>query len=262
MKTFKQFLFAKEEKEFDPHLAYNSTLNPKLWERKYTEDGTKGLGWWELLPEVKEALDKIANEFIKFLDISEAAVTDVILTGSNANYNWTDISDIDLHVVIDMGQGQKICPTCPSDNFISDCFQAKKTLWNTSHDITIHGFDVELYAQDAAETFVQDSGVFSLRQMKWLQVPQFKQVMIDSQAVKLKSEDIMKQIDELVGSQTDNVDDLTAIKDKIKKLRSAGLKKGGEFSIENLAFKALRNMGYIEKLTDYIKHIHDRDLSI
>jgi hypothetical protein len=66
----------------------------------------------------------------------------------------------------------------------------------------------------------------------------------------------------LIDSQTDNLGDLNAIKDRIKKLRSSGLQQGGEFSIENLAFKALRNLGYLEKLSNYMKNIEDRDLSI
>ena len=249
MKSFKQFFYEQEEIPFDPKLAYHDSLNPAIWDN------------FELRPEVSEALDRIANEFIEFLGVDVAAVTDVILTGSNANYNWTEISDLDLHIVLDMKNGQ-ICPTCPSDNFIEDCFQAKKTLWNTSHNITIHGFDVELYAQNAAETAVQDSGVYSLRNKQWIQEPLNKRITIDNQAVQLKSQDIMLQIDELLNSQSDNREDLQAIKDKIKKLRSAGLQKGGEFSIENLAFKALRNLGYIEKLTDYMKHLADRDLSV
>ena len=250
MKTLRQYLAELEDqKEFDPKLAYHDSLNPAIWDN------------FELRQEVAEALRKIADEFIDFLGIDVAAVTDVILTGSNANYNWTDISDIDLHIVVDMKNGQ-ICPTCPSDDFISDCFQAKKTLWNSSHNITIHGYDVELYAQDAAQTSVQDSGVFSLRKMQWIQEPLNKQITIDNKAVQIKSQDIMQQIDELIDSQSDDRDDLQDIKDRIKKLRSAGLQKGGEFSIENLAFKALRNLGYIEKLTDYMKHLADRDLSI
>ena len=261
MKTFKQFLLELEDKTFDPHLAYNDTLNPAIWVRKYPQDGTKGLGWWEILPEVQDALAKIANEFIHFLNVDVSAVTDVILTGSNANFNWTDLSDIDLHIVLDMKKGQ-ICPTCPSDDFITDCFQAKKTLWNSTHNITIRGFDVELYAQNATETFVQDSGVYSLMKKEWLQEPQHKQVTIDNQAVKLKSQDLMNQIDELINSQSDDKEEFATIKDKIKKLRSAGLKKGGEFSIENLAFKALRNLGYLERLSDYVKNLEDRDLSI
>lgn len=262
MKSLKQYLYELEQnQEFDPHLAYNEHLNLAIWERKYPTDGTKGLGWWELKPEVAAALKRIADEFIEFLGVDVASVTDIILTGSNANYNWTDISDVDLHIVLDMKNGQ-ICPTCPSDNFISDCFQAKKTLWNSTHNITIHGFDVELYAQDAAESHVTDSGVYSLKQGQWLQQPEFKQITIDNTAVKLKSQDIMNQIDDMIDSQTDNLSDLNAIKDHIKKLRSSGLRQGGEFSIENLAFKALRNLGYLEKLSNYMKNIEDRDLSI
>ena len=232
MKSFKQFFYEQEEPQFDPKLAYHDTLNPEIWDN------------FELRTEVSEALEKIANEFINFLGIDLAAVTDVILTGSNANYNWTDISDIDLHIVIDMKNGQ-ICSTCPSDDFISDCFQSKKTLWNSSHNITIHGYDVELYAQNATETAVQDSGVYSLRNKQWIQEPLNKQITIDNKAVQLKSQDLMLQIDELIDSQSDNRNELQDIKDRIKKLRSAGLQKGGEFSIENLAFKALRNLGYI-----------------
>ena len=258
MISFKNYLYELDSAaEFNPHLAYNDKLNPDLWIAG--EDvATSG---WELKPDVAVALNKIADEFIKFLAVDSSSVTDVIFTGSNANYNWTDISDIDLHIVLDMQAG-KICPTCPSDNFITDCFQAKKNLWNSTHDITIYGFDVELYAQDAAQSSVTDSGIFSLKNNKWIQVPEFKQITIDNIAVKLKSEDIMNQIDSLLDSQSDNLSDLNAIKDRIKKLRSSGLQKGGEFSIENLAFKALRNLGYLAKLSDYIKNIEDRDLSI
>lgn len=262
MKSFKQYLYELDaNSDFDPHLAYNDVLNPAIWDRGYSRSNPTVTTDWILRREVKDALKKIADEFIAFLAIDVAAVTDVILTGSNANYNWTDISDVDLHIVLDMKNGQ-ICPTCPSDDFISDCFNAKKTLWNSTHHITVHGFDVELYAQDASETYVMNSGIYSLKNEQWIQQPEFQQITIDNQAVKLKSQDIMLQIDSLIDSQTDDLGELNAIKDRIKKLRSSGLQQGGEFSIENLAFKALRNLGYLEKLSNYMKNIEDRDLSI
>ena len=255
MKSFRQFLYELDTlAPFDPKLAYHGELNPSLWSNSGAQ--------WELRPEVSEALKKIADEFIEFLGISVADVTDVILTGSNTNYNWTELSDVDLHLVIDLSKGDKLCPTCPSDNFIEDCFQAKKALWNSSHHITIHGFDVEVYAQPASEQAVTDSGVYSIQHSQWLQFPEHKAVTIDNNAVKIKAQDIMNQIDALLNSQSDNLEELNSIKDKIRKLRAAGLKEKGEFSIENLAFKALRNLGYIERLSDYIKNIHDRDLSV
>ena len=42
------------------------------------------------------------------------------------------------------------------------------------------------------------------------------------------------------------------MKDKILKMRREGLAKDGEFSVENLSFKKLRNEGYIEKVIELI----------
>ena len=42
---------------------------------------------------------KIAKKFYQDLNI-EAPLKDITLTGSSANYNWTDYSDIDLHLLI------------------------------------------------------------------------------------------------------------------------------------------------------------------
>lgn len=245
-----------QQNEFDSKLAYHNELNPALWAK--STDNT-----WELQGEVQEALKRIADEFIEFLSIDASKVTDVILTGSNANYNWSELSDVDLHIILDLDGEDTICPSCPSPDFIQDCFQAKKTLWNSTHNISIKGFDVELYAQDAKENFVKSSGSFSLRTLQWLQEPSFDEsFVIDNNAIKLKSEDIMNQIDTLIDSETDDIDTLQKLKERIRKLRSSGLSSNGEFSIENLAFKALRNLGYIQKLNNYILTLHDRDLSI
>jgi hypothetical protein len=45
-------------------------------------------------------------------------------------------------------------------------------------------------------------------------------------------------------------------------MRSAGLKKSGEFSVENLVFKELRNLGYFDKINDYVKQKQDERLSL
>ena len=45
-------------------------------------------------------------------------------------------------------------------------------------------------------------------------------------------------------------------------MRSAAIQKGGEYSIENLAFKELRNLGYLDKFSDYIINVQDKSLSL
>jgi hypothetical protein len=41
-------------------------------------------------------------------------------------------------------------------------------------------------------------------------------------------------------------------------MRQEGLEKGGEFSVGNLAFKKLRNDGYIGKLVDIVSEAYDK----
>ena len=78
-------------KSFNPQ----ETLNPKIWEK----DGDEP----KLKPEIREGLLNIANEFIEFLDV-DIIVTDIILTGSLSNFNWSKYSDFDLHIVADFSQ--------------------------------------------------------------------------------------------------------------------------------------------------------------
>ena len=52
------------------------------------------------------------------------------------------------------------------------------------------------------------------------------------------------------------------IKERLKNFRQAGLDKDGEYSLENLAFKDLRNTGYLEKLSNLKNSFIDKTLSL
>jgi hypothetical protein len=45
-------------------------------------------------------------------------------------------------------------------------------------------------------------------------------------------------------------------------MRRTGLDKYGEFGVENLSFKVLRNLGYLDKLSKAYHHEQDADLSL
>jgi predicted nucleotidyltransferase len=53
-------------------------------------------------PKVRARLLDIAYDFIDFLGV-DIVVTDVVMTGSLANYNWSEYSDVDLHIITDFG---------------------------------------------------------------------------------------------------------------------------------------------------------------
>ncbi len=51
-------------------------------------------------------------------------------------------------------------------------------------------------------------------------------------------------------------------KKKLKKFRTCGLEKGGEYSYENIVFKYLRRSGHIGKLHNLQTKIEDESLSL
>ena len=65
----------------------NKTLNTKLFDSESN-----------LLPEVREKLLKIANYFAEYSDVT-IPILDIYIVGSNASYNYTPTSDIDLHII-------------------------------------------------------------------------------------------------------------------------------------------------------------------
>lgn len=224
-------------------IFFKEELNPKLWNGK------------KLKKQVEKKLKLIADEFIDFLDIKKLPVEDITITGSNANYNWTQHSDIDLHIIIDF---KKLEPEC--EDYTEDYFSDKKTIWNNNHDITIYNIPVELYVQDVNEKHVS-SGVYSIKKSKWIVEPSKKVQKVDNASVKQKANDIKKQIDDIIKNKG-SFEAAEKLKEKIQKLRKSGLDKGGEFSVENLAFKELRKSGYIDKLYEYSKKAKSTKLSL
>jgi len=224
-------------------------LNPKIWDKDDV-----------LNKEVREKLLGVANEFINFLGVP-ILVEDIIFTGSLSNYNWSKYSDIDLHVVADFTQfSDELLP------LYQELFKVKKTLFNTDHDIKIFGYEVELYVQDSNEAHFS-SGVYSVLFDEWSNKPKKENVKVDKNLIREKSKQWMEIIDTALDAASDvTADDAREIlkkcKDKLKKYRTCGLEKEGEYSDENLVFKVLRRNGYIEKLMNFENDVVDKELSI
>lgn len=228
------------------NISYHSTLNPAVWDLIDEQ--------YVLKPEVRKRLLEIANIFITFLNIPKLHIEDIVLTGSNANYNWTKFSDFDIHLIVDYDKVANV-------DIATELFNAKKSLWNEVHDITIRGHDVELYVEDTDNPPVSQ-GVFSILHNQWIKVPKYHKPKIDVDAVNAKVVAIMREIDNVVDIDTDDVEIYNKLTDKIKKMRKSGLAKEGEYSVENLAFKILRNEGYLAKLWDAKTKALNRKLTL
>jgi hypothetical protein len=221
-------------------ITFHDELNPKLWLNT------------NLRPEVKKQLIIIAQDFLEELGIQDIDVRDITVSGSNAAYSYTPHSDLDLHILVDMSK-------MPNDDIYKELFNAKKSLYNDSHNIKIHGVPVELYVQDAREPVIS-LGEYSITDNKWLRIPTKRRANFDQTATKSKYEKLLKLIE--VALKSRNLGQVQKILSTIKRYRQAGLDVGGEFGPENLAYKALRSQGYITKLYDLRNRLHDEMLTI
>jgi predicted nucleotidyltransferase len=255
MTNFIQFLVESSDLPDlpEPNEAYSFRYHHKLNSRIWVDDDT-------LKPEILKKLRVIAREYYQFLDIKEYKIDDVIFTGSVANYNYTAFSDIDLHIILDVTSEEQASSTIDFADFLD----TKKKLWGEEHNIQIYGYPVELYAQLKDEVLTA-SGVYSVTNEKWNLKPKKLKGMedkIDQYAINIKAKAIKREIDELADTHSGNIGDIKALKAKIKDMRQSGLKKAGEFSVENLVFKNLRNTGYLEKLQDLNLNAFDKALSL
>jgi predicted nucleotidyltransferase len=235
--------FAHYIREANLTLQYHERLNPKIWDNQ------------TLRPEVRTKLLMIARTWAGFAKIPNSAITDVILVGGNANFNYTPYSDIDLHIVVDM----KKIPECKG--LLDEYLRGKKQLWGLVHDIKIYGHDVELYAQDQDTPYTKDQGVYSIKSDKWLVKPVKREVNLNDPAIKRKVEQYIEKIDTLIDTSAED-EAFEYLKIKFREMRASALKLGGEFSVENLVFKELRNLGYLDKVSDYLRSKQDERLSL
>jgi hypothetical protein len=77
-----------------------------------------------------------------------------------------------------------------------------------------------------------------------------------------KVHDMMEKIDDLIENQADDPAVLKKLKDRIRDMRASAIQQGGEFALENLVFKELRNRGYLDKLSTHIRNLEDKNLSL
>ena len=249
MSLFEELIeYTKEDEKIVKSFQTKDSLCPSIFENlKMNKD-------------IRKKLIEIANDFIDSFGV-EFFIHDIVLTGSLANYNWSDYSDVDLHVLIDMSElGDK---SSLMQSVMKEFFDAKKNVWNKNHDIKIKGFDVEVYVQDVEEPHIS-SGVYSILHDKWEVEPKRETPNIDDRKILEKGEEFAKKIDSLVsdGPKSENLPKIEDLRKRLKKFRQSVFESGGEYSYENLIFKLLRRNGYIEKLLKLKTDITDNKLSI
>ncbi len=235
--------------EVDPEgFQINDELEPRIWK----DD--------KLRPFVGKKLMEIANDFIDGLPFN-VNVKDIRFTGSLANYHWSKYSDIDLHIVVDFAKYDD------NKELVKEMLDVKRLSWNENHNITLKGYEVELYIEDEGEEH-SSSGIYSVMNDEWINKPERLDTSIDLDTAKKKASDIERQIGS-IDSMFDRgqfekvIRHVDRLKKKIRTMRQAGLDtEAMEFSPENIAFKLLRRNDMLDILTKLKYKAYDKSMTL
>jgi len=230
-----------EKFKIEDAINFHDELNPLLFDENN-----------KLKPNIKKQLEIIVDDFIEFMGIPDLAVEDVIITGSNVAFTYTPHSDIDLHLLVDFAE-------LPESDVYKELFNAKKSLYNDTYDITIRDIPVELYVQDTAQAHTS-LGEYSIIKDKFTRFPSKQRANLDE----ISAESKFERLEELCieGLKSKDIEKVNNVLSIIKRYRQAGLDNKGEFGPENLAFKAIRSKGYFQALFDLRNKLRGEQLSI
>lgn len=226
----------------DESIERHETLNSKLFDENN-----------KLKEDVREALLNVKDEFLK--DLSEnkipLRVIDIWLVGSNASFNYTDKSDIDLHVIANLDD------VCEDTCLLQILYNYVKASFNKRHDISIKGLPVEVYIQDVNSNSVSN-GIYSLQEDEWIKFPE-QLPEYETDTTKLVGlQDLLRIYNTL---DRTNIEQIKSLIDYAYIIRQKGLVEG-EFSDGNLSFKEFRNLGYLDELKDLVAELRSKELSL
>lgn len=219
----------------------HDTLNPVLWDTT-----TK-----QLLPEVRDKIIEIVEAFEDNLKVP-VEICDIQLVGSNCSYNYTDKSDLDVHIIANFD-----IVDIPRE-VLENIYNIKKSEFNKNYDIKIHGVEVEMYIQDINSVTVSN-GIYSLCDNEWIKEPK----PLNS-AKKHNTEKEVNKWREKIGLilQNPTYENVSEAINLLYLIRHNSIAVDGEHSKGNQIFKDLRNLGLIDKLKDELKNQLSKKLSL
>ena len=221
-------------------------LNIKIWD----EDNN-------LRPIVRDKLLHITKQYAEDSEVlNYDNILDAEIVGSNASYNYTPQSDLDLHLVVNMES-----LSCDPELFQLAC-NAEKINFNKSYDIKVRGIDVELYVEDV-KSCTASNGIYSVFRDEWIKFPAKIEVpSFENDAGYNTLLDEYKTKAEALLEPNTSAEDIDNYINSLYTLRRSGIMTDGEFSQGNFIFKEIRNLGLLDALKDALKDIRSKELSV
>lgn len=231
-------------------LVVHDTLNPDLFDIEKTILSTDTLP--QMWPEVREKLLLIAEYFRTAHLNFELPVVDIHMVGSNASYNYSPSSDIDLHLVTNFEMFDGL-----NQEMIQILFNLEKSSFNSSYDIKVKGREVEVYVEDIKSTAVSN-GIYSVLRDKWVKFP--SKIVAQTPDTSIDLNKAITRIDDILS--TGSVDAIQMEINNLYLMRKNAIDVEGEYGYGNQLFKDIRASGKLAELKDTYKKLKSNELSL
>lgn len=219
----------------------HETLNPKFWQ----DD--------ELKQEIKDKIETITDRFVEYLNNKDIKIDikDILLLGSNASYNYTDDSDLDIHVIVEPKE------ITEDEELLKQLYDLAASAFNDKFNIQLKGADAEVYVE-LNDTNANSNGIYSINK-GWLKKPK-KENVVGIELDEVEFEKWEDRYNDLLASR--DKDEIKQFINDLYKLRKDSILKDGEYGQGNLIFKEMRNLNYIKNIKNLLDMIESEEMSL
>lgn len=207
----------------------HDTLNPKLFDTESKK----------LLPEVRQKIVQIVANFEEYINVP-IEILDIQLVGSNVSYNYTDTSDLDVHIIASFENLEA------DEEILQALYDVKKTNFNKETDIKIRGVDIEIYVQNVNSATISN-GIYSVCNNEWVKEPKpIKSVTKHNTEAEV--EKWGKKIKQVI--ESGDHDSIQNCINNLYLIRHNSLAVDGEYGKGNQIFKDIRSNGWLQALKE------------
>lgn len=207
--------------------------------------------------DVRNKLIDIANAFLDELRYNDVNVypADIRLVGSNAGFDYTLHSDVDLHIVVNFDLFSE------DSTLLQNTLNISRLKFNDQYNISVKGIEVEVYVEDIKSATISN-GIYSIMQNRWIKFPENDSENMEAY-ITSDIEDKSRQWEVIIQKVLESDPATSTVPDKYAEdalkqcdhiisrlylMRKTGLETGGRLSAGNLIFKQVRNSGMLDAL--------------
>ena len=231
----------KKTESLNEKIESHETLNPKFWQDE------------ELKQEVEDKIKVITDRFVEYLNNKDIKIDikDILLLGSNASYNYTDDSDLDIHIIVEPKE------IAEDEELLKQLYDLAASAFNDKFNIQLKGADAEVYVE-LNDTNANSNGIYSINK-GWLKKPK-KENVAGIELDEVEFEKWEDRYNDLLLSR--DKDEIKQFINDLYKLRKDSILKDGEYGQGNLIFKEMRNLNYIKNIKNLLDMIESEEMSL